>query len=246
MPSTAPSPDDLERLFGRLVANLADLDPSRLHRPFPVAELTESLVPYRTHRVALGLDSGEDYEMVVLRLLAGERGYATVEPDEVREAFAREVQSVNPETGLYRKFRDATVRLDPDAVNAALGGAGPAVEESPGAEPEEVPEPEPGPTPALAHGAPDEDEGYEGAQLPFVLEEAEDDDTTQPAARPREASVAAPCPYCGGELPVGRAVLFCPHCGQNVGVVHCPTCGAELDVGWRFCITCGQKFTGLG
>jgi hypothetical protein len=244
LPSTAPSPDDLERLFGRLVANLADLDPSRLHRPFPVAELTESLVPYRTHRVALGLASGEDYEMVVLRLLAGERGYATVEPDEVREAFAREVQSVNPETGLYRKFRDATVRLDPDAVNAALGGAGPAAEESLG-EDEEESAPEPGPASAAAHG-PEADAAYAEAQLPFVLEEAEDEDATQPAALPRQASAAAPCPYCGGELPVGRAVLFCPHCGQNVGVVHCPTCDAELDVGWRFCITCGQKFTGLG
>jgi len=246
LPSAAPSPDDLERLFRRLVANLADLDPSRLHRPFPVAELHESLVPYRTHRASLGLDSGEDYEMVVLRLLAGERGYATVEPEDVREAFAREVQSVNPETGLYRKFRDATVRLDPDAVTAALGGAQPAIEEPSAAEPEaEQPTQEPGPASAASPAEPDE-AGYEEAQLPFVLEEAEDEEGAQLAARPREASVAAPCPYCGGELPVGRAVLFCPHCGQNVGVVHCPTCDSELDVGWRFCISCGQKFTGLG
>jgi hypothetical protein len=66
-------------------------------------------------------------------------------------------------------------------------------------------------------------------------------------ARPRDiGGTAAACSYCGGALPVGRTVLFCPHCGQNVGVVHCPTCDSELDVGWQFCISCGQKVTGLG
>jgi predicted amidophosphoribosyltransferase len=59
-------------------------------------------------------------------------------------------------------------------------------------------------------------------------------------------TASTPCSYCGANLPVGRTVLFCPHCGQNVGVVHCPTCGSELDVGWTFCIACGQKVTGLG
>jgi hypothetical protein len=91
-----------------------------------------------------------------------------------------------------------------------------------------------------------DDEGDGGAELPFALVE-DGDDETRPAAQPRGITpVTAPCPYCGGNLPVGRTVLFCPHCGQNIGVVHCPTCGSELDVGWQFCITCGQKAIGLG
>jgi predicted amidophosphoribosyltransferase len=45
---------------------------------------------------------------------------------------------------------------------------------------------------------------------------------------------------------VGRTVIFCPHCGQNVGVMHCPVCGTDLDVGWRFCLTCGREMAGLG
>ena len=53
------------------------------------------------------------------------------------------------------------------------------------------------------------------------------------------------CGYCGGDLPVGRTVIFCPHCGQNVGVMHCSVCGTELDVGWQFCITCGREMGGL-
>jgi hypothetical protein len=85
----------------------------------------------------------------------------------------------------------------------------------------------------------------EDDQLPFTLEE-EPEEAVAPQIEPRAVGGGhgSSCPYCGGELPVGRAVLFCPHCGQNVGVVHCPTCDAELDVGWQFCITCGQKVTG--
>jgi hypothetical protein len=241
--STLKVPDELDRLFSTLVANLAELDPTRLHRPFPVAELYESLVPYRTHRKALGVESGEDYEMTVLRLLAGERGYAVVEPDEVRQTLARAAESVNPETGAFRRFGNARVHLDPDRVNDALRGA----DREPGGGDEP---PRPAADFEAATAAPHATTAADDAQaaLPFVLDEEEEEAVSPVVARPRDVSahVSAPCAYCGGELPVGRAVLFCPHCGQNVGVVHCPTCDAELDVGWRFCITCGQKVSGLG
>lgn len=245
MPSPLSVPDELDRLFTKLVANLAELDPSRLHRPFPLSELYENLVPYRTHRSQLGLESGEDYEMVVLRLLSGERGYASVEPEEVHQALAREAASVNPDTGIFRRFGGARVHLDPDRVSDALGGAAPAEPEASAIE--EVAEAAAPTSPSV--GAPETDAEEDAqAQLPFVLDEAEEEAEEPVVARPREIPphVSAPCAYCGGELPVGRAVLFCPHCGQNVGVVHCPTCGSELDVGWRFCITCGQKVSGLG
>lgn len=236
--------DELDRLFRRLVANLAELDRSRLHRPFAVAELYESLVPYRTHRAQLGIDTSEDYEMAVLRLLSGERGYASVDPKEAREALAREVQSVNPDTGLFRRYASAKVRLDPDRVSDALNAPAAAAAAAAGSGPEADATFTPAePPPDGPRRVGDEEEPAEG-QLPFVLDE--EGEETPLTARPRELPRSSPCPYCGGELPVGRAVLFCPHCGQNVGVVHCPTCGSELDVGWRFCITCGRKMTGLG
>ena len=54
---------------------------------------------------------------------------------------------------------------------------------------------------------------------------------------------AAPrCSYCGGSLPAGRAVHFCPHCGQSQLVGQCPKCKAEVEYGWRHCVSCG---TGL-
>lgn len=225
---------DVERLFTCLVKNIAALDPSRLGRPFPIAEVTTSLVPYRTHRTLLKLESSEDYEMAVMRLLAGEGGFAIVDPGEVAEALAREVASPNPDTGLFHRYATASVRLDPERVAASLGDAPAAA-----AAVEVAPAPA-APAPADDRGASalEDDE----SQLPFTL--AEEEDEVAPAMRPRAVGPGAGCPYCGGELPVGRAVLFCPHCGQNVGVVHCPTCGSELDVGWQFCITCGQKVTG--
>jgi predicted RNA-binding Zn-ribbon protein involved in translation (DUF1610 family) len=54
------------------------------------------------------------------------------------------------------------------------------------------------------------------------------------------SSAASACRYCGGTLPDGRKVLFCPSCGQNLMVQRCPACGTELEIHWKYCITCGR------
>jgi len=54
------------------------------------------------------------------------------------------------------------------------------------------------------------------------------------------SSAAGACRYCGGTLPDGRRVLFCPSCGQNLMVQRCPACGTELEIHWKYCITCGR------
>lgn len=239
MTQTDSANEQLEKFFRRLVANLTALDPGALHRPIPVADVHERLVPYRTHRLALGFDSGEDYEMTVLRLLAGEGGYAQLFPEELREAMAKEAASPNPDTGFFRNFPDATLVLDPDRLQETVAGR-----RGPGAG-DRGPAIVPGALPS-AEAEPDEPDGED---LPFTLDETtEPEPETEPEHAPRARDIAGvgTCSYCGGSLPVGRTVLFCPHCGQNVGVVHCPTCGSELDVGWQFCITCGQKVTGIG
>ncbi len=34
---------------------------------------------------------------------------------------------------------------------------------------------------------------------------------------------------------------FCPQCGQPPsGELRCPACGGEVDVGWRYCVSCGR------
>ena len=48
------------------------------------------------------------------------------------------------------------------------------------------------------------------------------------------------CRFCGQPLPEGREVTFCPQCGQNLKVRRCPGCSAEMEMGWKFCVTCGR------
>jgi hypothetical protein len=34
-------------------------------------------------------------------------------------------------------------------------------------------------------------------------------------------------------------VNFCPHCGVDQARARCPACQANVEAGWRHCITCG-------
>src|SRR2546429_3186518 len=72
--------DDWDRLCERLVSVLADDAPGRLAVPFPAAEVYERLVPYRSNRSSLKVATHQDYEMAVLRLLAGGRGGGPLQP----------------------------------------------------------------------------------------------------------------------------------------------------------------------
>src|SRR5438445_13001875 len=91
--------DELDRLFGLLVAALAR--ETRVAVPFPAADVYERLVPYRSNRSHLRVATHQDYEMAVLRLLAGERGYVRIEPDDVREAMQREITTGNPDVTMF-------------------------------------------------------------------------------------------------------------------------------------------------
>ena len=111
---------DLERFFHQIVRNLAATDPSRLHRPLPLTELRESIVPYRANRRALQLESSEDYELVVMRFCAGEGGFARTEPAEVRAEFEIEVGSSNPDLQIVHRHENAVVSLEPKPLALAL------------------------------------------------------------------------------------------------------------------------------
>ena len=56
-----------------------------------------------------------------------------------------------------------------------------------------------------------------------------------------EVDVQQGCRYCGGTLPEGRNVTFCPHCGLNLSTRRCDGCGTEFEGAWRFCVNCGKK-----
>jgi hypothetical protein len=86
---------------------------------------------------------------------------------------------------------------------------------------------------AQFEGLPDTDEGGAAPDEAATLEEA------GPEGESTAESVAPTCPYCGGSLPTGRTVNFCPHCGQSQTQILCPECRSEVEPGWRHCVNCG-------
>jgi hypothetical protein len=217
--------DELDRLFGLLVTALAR--ETRVAVPFPASEVYERLVPYRSSRSRLNVATHQDYEMAVLRLLAGERGYVQLEPETVREAMQREIATINPDPAYFRTFPDAQVMVNGRAAERVL------MADRAYAPPLEDDEDElldttgenPIPAPALPGPPP----------TPFV----------HPArfrvARPPNTLSENQCEYCGGVLPSNRDVRFCPHCGQpQEGDLKCPACGSAVDVGWAYCLSCGK------
>lgn len=211
--------DELDRLFSLLVAALAR--DARVAVPFAASEVYERLVPYRSNRSHLNVATHQDYEMAVLRLLAGERSYVQLEPDAVREAMQREIATINPDPAYFRSFPDAQVMINGRAAERVLladrAYAPPRVEQ----EEEELVD----------------TTGENPVPLPFVPPSA----FRAPAIKSKDPLAANQCEYCGGVLPAKRDARFCPHCGQpQEGELKCPGCNAELDVGWAYCLSCGR------
>lgn len=229
--------DDLDRLFERLVRVLASDAPGRLAVPFPAAEVYERLVPYRSNRSTLRVATHQDYEMAVLRLLAGERGYVSLEPAEVQRALQREAGEQNPDTGLFRQFPDAILSLNRLAAERFLRG-----------DRAYAPIPPPPTAPAAASASSTRPPVEAGEREEEAEEEEPEEGSTSRAtssASPFELAeqteTPRQCPYCGETVPTNRKVNFCPQCGQPPsGELRCPACGSEVDVGWRYCVGCGR------
>jgi len=246
--------DDLDRMYRRLVQNLRAGFPDLLSRPFEVSELYTTLVPYRHNRRELGLETNQDYELALLRLLSGERGYLVGDP-QMQADLEQELQSSNPDLSKFRAYSTSLVSLAPDGVRSVE----PPVVRRPGSGGSAAIPAAPGVN--AAPNAPGGEARAAMADRPTVVPDQPADARAAQAAAsasaspPPPPSIAAPalaatetrsivasgtCRYCSGELPEGRNITFCPHCGQNLTVQNCPACGTELDVGWKFCTTCGR------
>jgi hypothetical protein len=207
--------DDVTRLFHRLVEVLASRGQLQESITFP--DLYEKIMPYRSNRTSLRFDTNQDYEMALLRLLAGEQELVEVDPPEVATILAQEVRGVNPDPGAFKRFAGARARLSYKAVREIIDAHDAYA--PPGA-------PEVKRTPAPV--------SMPSRQLPFDLE---DPGLSPVPSRPDS------CPQCSRGLPAGRAIKFCPHCGGNVKVRDCPQCGTQLELDWRHCVSCGYRVT---
>jgi hypothetical protein len=252
--------DDVERMYRHLVRTIRGNAPQLLTQPFQVADLYATILPYRLHRRELSLETNQDYEMAMLELLSGARGYLTVE-NRMREVLGESLKSPNPDPQLIREFASSRVSLAPDALRQV--------------DPEALPAPAAAPAPSAAATAPTAPAGIPAADVNTATFRAAATGAAPSAASATAASAAgtqpprasgtsasAPpastrrpsrpitlaksgeCPHCKGELPEGRPINFCPHCGQDLTVQHCPACGSELEHGWKYCVTCGRAVGG--
>ena len=135
---------EVEKFFRRLVSTLAASSPARLQGPLLLDDITGSILPYRTHRRALELDTVEDYEGVLLRLCAGEGDLVWTEPEDARKRFVAESRSNNPDLTALYAFENVYLSFQPEPLLWALA-PDPRADYAPPAPPLEasLPEPEP-------------------------------------------------------------------------------------------------------
>lgn len=213
--------DDVLQSFHKvLVEEIRTKRPDYLTGPFTVAEIYQDLVPYPTHRDRIGVEMNGDYEDALIRLLAGEGGYLMLESEHALKELRSELQSKNPNTGVYREYAAVDVRLNPELVNGAGAGRS-GGEASEGVAGGEEPKGSPGRGSGDASSAP-ADEASDNA----VASATESGDT---------------CRWCRAPLPARDNLNFCPYCGTDVHAVPCAGCGEELEPEWRFCISCGTE-----
>lgn len=256
--------DVLSRFHRTLVDEIRDQRPEYLTGPFTVAEIYQNLVPYGTHRDRIGVEMNGDYEDALLRLLAGEGDYLVLESAPALRDLRDELDSPNPNTGVYREFAAVDVRLNQARLDADRPGAtfaGPPRSEDEGDEAAaeaisvmDLAPADPGPamsgpgyggeaTPGTdVHGRTSAAEGASraGSNEPGGRLESPPGEPDA-AAPPRTSDDGAACRWCRAELPPRGNLNFCPFCGTDVHVVPCPSCGEELDPDWRFCISCGTE-----
>ena len=248
----------LERFHRALIEEIQTQRPDYLTGPFTVAEIYQNLVPYGSHRDRIGVEMNGDYEHALLRLLAGEGGYLVLDSEPALQALRAEVESANPNTGLYREFAAVDVRLNqayldlsaaamdqlPDLVReleaedpVTMADLAPGAAQSadlgivpPGVDIFAEPEPEL-PLPAVATAATYEAEG-----------QAEPSDgEPEPAGRPPLApEFVEPEPEPAASAGDGGA---CRWCGESLPerspLNFCPFCGTDQNL--VPCTSCGSE-----
>ncbi len=210
--------DDLDRLAFRVARTVRTTYPHLLEHGFTLADLEERLAPYPEARREMASGGLDGYELTVLRLLAGERGYLAAEP-ELQEACRRAMQMASPTVSIVRTWASSTLTLRQQAFSLAT---------------------ERGATPPATAGAGDtlnqmfamHDEPTRTGSQEVHVNRVES---------PEPLSSGCQCHFCGGTLPTARTLKFCPYCGLDLTVRHCPACSTELERTWQFCVTCGRQ-----
>jgi hypothetical protein len=234
--------DELTRFAQRLVEQLGATGEG-VHRPVEIATLRETVLPYRAHRRALGIETVEDYETVLLRLVAGERGYVKTMPAQAAERCREELAHSNPDLGVLDEVGAATIQITSMAAAQIVDGGGDgrtggqpekAVERPVGRVTEQVVEDKPRASVKVERPP---KKPAQSAPPPEAIVSSELSMSSVSSAK--SASPGGSCPQCQHAIPSGRQVVFCPWCGTRLIPFTCARCQTELDSRWKHCITCG-------
>lgn len=221
--------DDLDRLAFRLVRTVRNNYPQLLNQEFTLTDLEERLLPFRDARREMSNTGPEAWEVNLLRMVSGERAYLKTDAD-LQLACRQSLSLPSPTLALVRPWSAATLRIGEAAVNLGndrmhppagdeFAGTAIGLEFAPS---------------ALRLSTPSSVDAKAVTQE-HVVPSVETRRNT-PGVLLRNCG----CRFCGGKLPESRKLTFCPHCGVNLTVRQCPACSTELDVNWRFCVTCGR------
>jgi hypothetical protein len=258
--------DDLDRLFRRVVHNVRAAYPELLTQSFEVSQLYQQVVPYRLNRREIGVDSVEDFELALMQLLSGARGYLTGDAD-MQRALQDELESLNPDLSAYRGFATSRIGLATEAVRyieqqpvsqatAAVGASASVASSSAvaarateristtGEATSDLPRASGGGGGGSSGGgsaSPTTSHHQPSAAMPSSRSSPASTTSQSRAAEGAGDHSPSACRYCGGSLPDGKSIVFCPYCGHDLTVQHCPACNTELEIGWKFCITCGRQ-----
>jgi len=216
--------------------------------PIAVSALLDRVLPYRQARRLLGIDISEDYEALLLRLLAEEEGLVTVVPLDASEMARATLASKLPDLDVLQLLRSAELTITAATV-ARLEGVlqMPPTRSS---EPEQEPAPE---------AAPVADEPIEPVDdldiIPLPVSRVVADAIRVALETPRPEAAAEPppefltkvafippamsCWSCTEALPEGRSAKFCPFCGADQRQPACSACGGAIERHWKHCPDCG-------
>ncbi len=260
--------EEVEKLFRHLVRVLSEGERDRSREPIEIAEIYQTILPYRRFRGVLQIESNQDYEMILLRLLSGEGGLASVDPVEAQDALSEEANAVNPNPGAFRDYAAAKVYLNINAIQSYTDDSDPYAPPSPVQERAEPISPEPSSSfePPVQNATPEINpsptaQPYaapETQQQPFATKQPPRP-VTLPFVPEPPATVSPPpglergpvftggevrtstCPSCDRGLPTRRKIKFCPYCGKDVSKRACRSCGSDVGVDWEFCVECGTN-----
>lgn len=195
---------DLHRFARQLVESLDAHAPGALAGPLPLSEITGRFLPYRACRRLLGILNVEDYELLLVRLVAGEQGLATAVPPAAADRCRAELETGHPSPAVLAELEGVSLLLDRGAIEYARLAGQEEARLPP--RPYALREPEPEPDQAAPP------EGLEGSAVP-AREAAEE---TLEVEVPDEAGAVdpEPAPEPAPELPGSVSEVVEPAAGS--------------------------------